>query len=117
MGEALDTKPGEYMLTLTRRSGFFRLALEHGADVVPVFGFGENDIYDTVTAKESLLRRLQLRTYKMLSFSTPIFYGRGVFTYNMGILPYRQPLTVVVGAPIRVERPETPTTDQIESLK
>mmetsp|Transcript_29779 Transcript_29779/g.78432 ORF Transcript_29779/g.78432 Transcript_29779/m.78432 type:complete len:548 (+) Transcript_29779:82-1725(+) len=114
--EALDTKPGEYVLTLARRKGFFRLALQHGADLVPSFGFGENDLFETLTPN-SLLRTLQLKAYKILSFSMPIFYGRGVFTYNMGLLPFRRPLTVVVGDPIRCEQTPNPTAEQIDALK
>lgn len=115
--EALDTKPGEYVLTLTRRTGFFRIALEMGADLVPTFGFGENDIFDTVLAKGSTLHKLQLRMYKMMSFSLPIFHGRTAVTYNMGTLPYRRPLTVVVGEPIRNEQVDAPTAAQIADLK
>ncbi|CAE8587967.1 unnamed protein product, partial [Polarella glacialis] len=103
--EALDTKPGEYILTLARRTGFFRLALQHGVDLVPTFGFGENDIFDTLTP-DSFLRYFQLKAYKLLSFSIPLFHGRGIFTYNMGFLPYRRPLTTVVGDPIRCEKVE-----------
>merc|ERR1719183_1419421 len=73
--EALDTKPGQYVLTLARRKGFYRLALQHGADLVPSFGFGENDIFETMEPR-SFFRMLQLRAYKMMSFSMPIFYGR-----------------------------------------
>lgn len=114
--EALDTKPGQYVLTLARRKGFFRLALQHGADLVPSFGFGENAIYDTMQA-DSVLRTFQLKSYKLLSFSMPLFYGRGIFTYNAGPLPYRRPLTTVVGDPIRVEKTPNPTTEQMEALK
>jgi len=115
--EALDTKSGEYVLTLVRRSGFFRLALQSGADLVPSFGFGENDIFDTLAQGDSLLGRAQKKLYKLLSFSMPIFFGRGVFTYNMGLLPYRRPLTVVVGEPIRVEKKEDPDKEDIEKLR
>jgi len=115
--EALDTKPGEYVLTLARRTGFFRLALEHGADLVPTFGFGENDIFETISRSGSLLRRVQLRLYKILSFSTPIFYGRNVFTYNLGPLPYRRPLTVVVGEPLRVEQRPSPSAEEVDALR
>lgn len=114
--EALDTKPGEYVLTLARRKGFFRLALQHGVDLVPVFGFGENDLFE-VCSPSSILRVLQLKMYKILSFSMPIFYGRGVFTYNMGMLPFRRPLTAVVGKPIRCEQVANPTQEQIDELK
>mmetsp|Transcript_82607 Transcript_82607/g.181633 ORF Transcript_82607/g.181633 Transcript_82607/m.181633 type:complete len:560 (+) Transcript_82607:140-1819(+) len=114
--EALDTKPGEYVLTLARRTGFFRLALQHGADLVPCFGFGENDIFETVKPS-SLVRKIQLKAYKLMSFSMPLFYGRGVFTYNMGMLPFRRPLTVVVGDPILTEKTAEPTKEQIDELK
>jgi hypothetical protein len=41
---ALDARPGTYDLTLSRRFGFIRLAIENGAKLVPVFTFGENDV-------------------------------------------------------------------------
>merc|ERR1719436_1111265 len=115
--EALDTKPGEYILTLARRTGFFQLAIEAGADLVPSFGFGENDIFDTITSPDSMLRKVQSKMYKFFSFSTPLFYGRGVFTYNFGLLPYRRPLHVVVGDPIRVEQKAAPTREEVEEVK
>uniref|UniRef100_A0A8C5RTU2 Acyltransferase n=1 Tax=Laticauda laticaudata TaxID=8630 RepID=A0A8C5RTU2_LATLA len=43
--ESLDCNPGEQRVHLSRRRGFVRLALQHGADLVPVFSFGENDIF------------------------------------------------------------------------
>lgn len=115
--EALDTKPGAYVLTLKRRTGFFRLALEHGADLVPTFGFGENDIYETVGHEGTMWYSIQRRIYKWLTFTLPVFYGRNVFTYNMGPLPYRRPLTVVVGEPIQVEKRESPTPEELEALR
>ncbi|KAF4695549.1 diacylglycerol O-acyltransferase 1 [Perkinsus olseni] len=38
--EALDTKAGRYVLTIRRRKGFFRIAIQKGAPLVPSFGFG-----------------------------------------------------------------------------
>ena len=43
--ESLDARPGSYRLTLRNRKGFVRKALQHGADLVPVFSFGENELY------------------------------------------------------------------------
>lgn len=46
--EMLDAHPGSFRLTLRDRRGFARKALQHGADLVPVFQFGENDLYNQV---------------------------------------------------------------------
>ncbi|KAG6840504.1 hypothetical protein C0991_006301 [Blastosporella zonata] len=42
--ESLSARPGTANLTLRRRLGFIKLAIQHGADLVPVFSFGENDV-------------------------------------------------------------------------
>ena len=36
--------------------------------------------------------------------------------FRFGLLPYRKPIYVVVGAPIRVEAIESPTREDIESM-
>lgn len=42
--ESLFARPGTADLTLKKRLGFIKLAIKHGADLVPVFSFGENDV-------------------------------------------------------------------------
>jgi hypothetical protein len=42
--ESLSARPGTADLTLKRRMGFIKLAMRQGADLVPVFSFGENDV-------------------------------------------------------------------------
>ena len=44
--EALDARPGSYRITLLDRKGFVRKALQFGADLVPVYSFGENEIFN-----------------------------------------------------------------------
>lgn len=46
--EALDARPGSVNLTLKRRKGFIRMALRHGCPLVPVYAFGENELFDQV---------------------------------------------------------------------
>ena len=41
--------PGRHKLALKDRRGFARLALEHGATVVPVYTFGMNECFSTLT--------------------------------------------------------------------
>jgi 2-acylglycerol O-acyltransferase 2 len=58
--------------------------------------FGENDVfYQVANPPESRLRRFQNAMTKFCSFSPPIFRGRGFFSSNFGILPYRRPINVV----------------------
>jgi 1-acyl-sn-glycerol-3-phosphate acyltransferase len=40
--------PGNYSLTLQKRKGFVKVALQTGASLVPVIAFGENDLFDSV---------------------------------------------------------------------
>ncbi|KAB0338015.1 hypothetical protein FD754_024849 [Muntiacus muntjak] len=92
--ESLNARPGTYKLVLRNRKGFIRLALTHGADLVPIFSFGENDICDQVeNSPGSWLRWFHDRIQKSTRGSIPLFYGRGVFQYNFGLMPYRRPIT------------------------
>jgi 2-acylglycerol O-acyltransferase 1 len=43
--EASLAKPGAMELVLAKRKGFVKVAIETGADLVPVIGFGENEIW------------------------------------------------------------------------
>ena len=43
--EALDAHPGHHILTLKKRKGFIKMALQTGADLVPCYSFGENDLF------------------------------------------------------------------------
>ncbi|KAI4813695.1 hypothetical protein KUCAC02_002928 [Chaenocephalus aceratus] len=58
--ESLASAPGVNILVMRQRKGFVRVALEFGADLVPVYAFGENDLFKQVILSEgSLGRRLQ----------------------------------------------------------
>uniref|UniRef100_A0A670ZMZ1 Acyltransferase n=1 Tax=Pseudonaja textilis TaxID=8673 RepID=A0A670ZMZ1_PSETE len=95
--ESLDCNPGEQRVHLSGRRGFVRLALEHGADLVPVFSFGENDIFRQVQfPRGSRLHRLQLWFKQLAGFAPCLFVGRGLFFSRCwGLLPQPSPITVV----------------------
>ncbi|PVD19111.1 hypothetical protein C0Q70_21671 [Pomacea canaliculata] len=115
--EALDAVPDRYVVNLKNRKGFVRLALKHGASLVPVFSFGENNIYTQVSNPEgSRLRRFQLFLTHRLGFSPPIFHGRGIFNYTFGLLPFRRPIYSVVGKPIDVIKRQEPTEEEVDKL-
>ncbi|XP_038050281.1 2-acylglycerol O-acyltransferase 2-like [Patiria miniata] len=110
--EALDAHPGVHRLSIQARKGFVKLALVHGADLVPAYTFGENNAYDQIAnAPGTRLRRFQNFMTQICGFSPPLFYGRG-----FSILPYRTPITTVVGQPITVEKTPNPSRDQVESM-
>ena len=76
-------------------------ALQHGADLVPTFSFGENLVFSNPISnpKGSFLRNLQDKTLDVIGWPFPFFMGRGVFQYSFGVMPKRRPITVV-GKPI-----------------
>lgn len=116
--EALDSHKGDsYHLTLKHRKGFARCALQNGADLVPIFSFGENDIfYQMENPPGSKLRHFQEFFKSVFGFSPAIFHGRGVLQYTYGYVPFRSPITTIVGAPIRVEKVANPTKEQVDTL-
>lgn len=115
--EALEAFPGRFNLKLKNKKGFIKMALKTGASLIPIFSFGETDIFDQMdNPPGSLLRKLQDFLTKYLGFSPPVFHGRGVFNYTFGILPYRKPINTVVGKPIDVEKMSNPTQEDIDKL-
>lgn len=53
--ESMLTVAGEDVVVLKKRKGFVRLALSHGAHLVPVFGVGNSDLYTVSRILERLL--------------------------------------------------------------
>uniref|UniRef100_A0A670KEK1 Acyltransferase n=1 Tax=Podarcis muralis TaxID=64176 RepID=A0A670KEK1_PODMU len=107
--ESLDSAPGEQRVRLHGRKGI------RAADLVPVYTFGENDIYRQIRFPEgSFARRFQLGFKQLIGFAPCLFSGRGLFSSrSWGIQPMAAPLTVVVGKPIPVPRRPRPTEDEV----
>ncbi|ELW56463.1 2-acylglycerol O-acyltransferase 3 [Tupaia chinensis] len=114
--EALYAIPGEHCLTLKKRKGFVRLALRHGASLVPVYTFGENDIFRLKAfATDTWQYWCQVTFKKLVGFSPCIFWGRGLFSANSwGLLPFSVPITTVVGRPIPVPQCLDPTQEEVD---
>ncbi|KNZ44512.1 hypothetical protein VP01_908g2 [Puccinia sorghi] len=140
--ESLSAHPGTADLTLKRRLGFIKLAIREGADLVPVFSFGENDVSrDSIffvfmpncRTPEEPHFTLFKNGFKLcldLHYAT-IFHGRGIFNcqffHSLGLLPYRHPIISVgqllagafhgFGKPIRVEQNKNPGLEEIEKVQ
>lgn len=98
---------------LTKRTGFIKLAMQHGADVVPVFCFGQRDLYSYLRpfvdvgkglVPDSVLGAVSSR----LGFLPMLVWGAAGTP-----LPRRVPVTVVAGKPIRLPKVEHPTKAQV----
>ncbi|KAJ9668776.1 diacylglycerol O-acyltransferase 1 [Coniosporium apollinis] len=115
--ESLDAVPGHMRLVLNSRKGFVKLAIRQGADLVPVLAFGENDLYEQVEKEEHpWIHRGQLMVKKALGFTVPLFHARGVFNYDVGMMPYRRPVNIVVGKPVKVVRQERPDQGYVDQV-
>lgn len=114
--ESLDCAPGMNSVTLKNRKGFVRLALNQGADLVPVYSFGENEVYTQLIFEDgSWWRVAQKKLQKILGFAPCLFHGCGLFfPKSWGLVPYCKPITTVVGEPITVPKIENPSQDVID---
>ncbi|KAM6497352.1 DAGAT domain containing protein [Amanita muscaria] len=116
--ESLSAHPGTADLTLRKRLGFIKIAIQHGADLVPVFSFGENDIYQQMAnEKGTTVYALQRKFQAIFGFTLPLFHGRGLLNYNLGLMPYRRRIIAVIGKPIRVEKCEKPSIEEIKRVQ
>lgn len=90
--EQLLTKRGKERVYLSGRKGFIKLALEQGLEIVPVYAFGESDLYE----HSSFLLDLRQRIQKSIGAAVPLIYGQ------FGLLPYfpENGVRLVFGAPI-----------------
>lgn len=87
------------------------------AHLVPVFSFGENELFDQVeNPRGTWIRLIQDKLQSIMGISLPLFHARGIFQYSYGIMPYRKPINTVVGRPIRVEKNEKPTVEELDAL-
>lgn len=102
--ESMYASPYSSKVVLKTRAGFVKIALKTGASLVPVWGFGENNLYENLALNSPRVLEFQRKVQKMLTFAPLWVAGRGVFSYSGGLLPRRRPITVVVGDPIPVQK-------------
>ncbi len=76
-----------YYLRLFAINFVSTVAMRRGASLVPVFCFGETELFEQVELKEdSWLRKMQMRFKKALGFTPVLFYGRGTFFVQKKLL-------------------------------
>jgi 2-acylglycerol O-acyltransferase 2 len=67
--------------------------------------------------KGTTIYALQKKFQSMFGFTLPLFHGRGLLNYNLGLMPYRRRIVSVIGRPIHVQRCEKPPLEEIERVQ
>ena len=115
--ESMLAHPYTSKVVLKDRAGFVKVAIRAGASLVPVWGFGENNLYENMAVGHPWIQKWQRRIQRVLTFAPLMVQGRGVFSYSSGLVPHRRPISVVVGAPIDVgpADPE-PSREKVQAI-
>ena len=96
-------RPGQHAVVLKKRRGMFRLAIQTGASIVPIYCFGANDILHQATSGNSFIGKLS----RKLRISITIFWGQ------LGLpIPFSVNLSYAAGVP--VDAPKVKDMDNIE---
>ncbi len=109
IAEMYVTNTYEETIYLRKRFGTVKLAIQQGANIIPVFFFGNSSIFDVPggSGKESFLSRISRRLRASIIF----FYGRQFLT-----VPYRHPIHVVYGEPVEVKQNDNPTNEEVAEM-
>ena len=128
VAEARETQPDHVKIVLKNRYGFVRMALKTGSFLVPVFTFGENELYSkevySIYREVNLLFKMDRelsKNFLKFAYWKRIFYemfNHMKFVLISLLVPWkRTPLTTVVGKPIKVNNKiENPSDDEIKDL-
>lgn len=85
-------------LILKNRKGFFQIAQQANCSVVPVFCFGETELYANKTINLPFIKMIQEKWLKTFGFALPNLRWTGM-------MPSQVPLNIVIGEPIDSQTP------------
>jgi 1-acyl-sn-glycerol-3-phosphate acyltransferase len=77
-------------IILNKRKGFVELAVKNKVPLVPVYTFGENELYSVKKGSDFIQQHVK----KWFGITIPLFYGR------FWLFPRRKQLFTVLGAPV-----------------
>lgn len=110
--EMTSTKHDQEQLFAQRGLGFVRIAMEAGVPIVPMYAFGENQLFTTYP----LLLRWRLWVVRRLRIGAPLFTGRwGVPFLLVPVRPSH--VTLVVGRPVDAGPPNAaPSASEVQAV-
>ncbi|GMS92990.1 hypothetical protein PENTCL1PPCAC_15165, partial [Pristionchus entomophagus] len=116
--EGIMSAPGTHRLKLADRKGFVKVAMAEGADLVPMFHFGENDTYRPVHGIcPKRLRNAQAHIVKNFGFCPPSLVGESMIGLPWGgLVPIRTHLETVIGEAIHVEKNTNPSQEEVDKM-
>uniref|UniRef100_H3GCV3 Acyltransferase n=1 Tax=Phytophthora ramorum TaxID=164328 RepID=H3GCV3_PHYRM len=100
----------ETQLVLKHRFGFVKLAMNHGADLVPTFVFGEKWLYNMWNPPRGVIDFFR----KTLGIPVLVFWGKFWWMPNAPAKGKRYGL--VYGKPIKTALTENPTEEEIRAI-
>ncbi|KAL4778686.1 diacylglycerol acyltransferase-domain-containing protein [Aspergillus varians] len=93
-------RPGTMGIVIKIRKGFVRLAVETGANLVPVLVFGENDLFAPIDIASFSVKGLIAWVWQK-AVGHKVAFSVGRFSI---FCPFQKPLHVVVGRPVEVKQ-------------
>lgn len=101
------TSDDEIVLYLNSRFGFVKLALQHGAPIIPLFSFGLRDSFSFWVPKSKLLHSIG----RKMGVLPMAFFG----VWGLPLAPAKPcDYTLVLGRPIIVPKIENPTEQDLK---
>ena len=111
-GQMTSTDHRQEQLFAQRGLGFVRIAMEAGVPILPMYGFGENQLFHTSQA----LLQSRLGLVRRLRVGAPLFAGRWGIPFLL-VPVQRAHVTLVIGRPVEVGPPNpTPSSAEVQAV-
>jgi len=101
--------PDSEGIFLRKRQNTVKAAIQEGADIIPVFFFGNTRIFSTVgkNSSDSFMSKIS----RKLRASIVLFFGR-----NFLPVPFRHPIRMVTGRVVEITKKEFPSEEDINAV-